>query len=169
MKTEILLAMKALAEIFPQTLTDQLVHLWCRLLSDLSDEELARGVTAFIRDPESEFFPKPGQIYGFARPQGDKEEEAALVVDRIFYALGAYGKDSLGEKRAKDKIGELGWSYVVNRGGWNSFGNDIKNDDLFTAKSQIRKSIMGFMQRERNDKTMLVNLRSLGISMKELK
>ena len=170
------MALKGLAEIYDKKITNDLMKIWNAVLQELTEEELAKGIKAYVLDPKHEFFPKPGQIYGLARPQGNKEEEAALIVDRIFFALSSYGKDSYGTRRAREKIGELGWLYIENQGGWDQFGSGVENDSVPTLKSQARKSIMGLIQRKRSDMPMtpeqenkVITLQSLGIEMKKLK
>lgn len=172
MREDILLAMKGLSEIYERKITDDLMSIWQSVLKDLSQEELAKGVEAYVLDPSRDFFPKPGQIYALARPQGNKEEEAALITDRIFACLSSHGKDDYGTKRAREKIGELGWMYIEQTGGWSKFGLELDNGDVPTMKSQARKSIMGLIQRKISDMSLPEqkprSLKSLGIEMKQL-
>lgn len=179
MRPDIVTTLLGLGQIYEKRITDELVQIWCNVLKEISPEELTTAVKAYVIDPKNVFMPKPGQIYGIARPQPDKEEEAALIVDRIFHALRSHGTDAYGTERAKDKIGEFGWNYILQVGGWHSFVGSVRSeDDVPIIKSQIRKSLMGLIQRQRNDIQLLQNesdsakllpLKSLGLEMKTLK
>lgn len=176
MKICILSALRGFAEIYDKPISDELQKIWTNVLSDLTQDELDRAVKAYILDPKNVFFPKPGQIYGLAKPQGDKEEEAALIADRIFTCLRDHGSDSFGTNRARTRIGELGWNAIQNQGGWDAFIRSvISESDVSTLKSQMRKSIMGLIQRERSGisgnvpNPNQVSIESLGVKMKELK
>jgi hypothetical protein len=175
MRADILLALKVLSVSYNKVIDDDTYLVWEAVLRDLTPLEIDKAVMAYSRDPENSFFPPPGKIYGLARPQGDKEEEASLIADRIFAALRAYGTDTLGTDRAHMKIGDLGWTYIENQGGWPTFVGSVRSDDdVPILKAQCRRSIMGLIQRKRSDIPLLpdtqpVTLKSLGLEMRQLK
>jgi len=174
MRADILKAMYGLGSVFKEKIDDNLIHIWCSVLKDLSPQELLMAVEVYCKDPENKFFPRVGQIYGLARPKPNFETEAQLLADRVYYAGCAYGADSEGIERARKKVGELGWKYIQNQGGFQKF-IDLINEmgDPGTIKSQIRKSVIGLMeQNERQTRMESLEhqsrdvLKKLGVEMK---
>jgi hypothetical protein len=175
MRRNIIFTLKGLTEIYDKVVSDELIEIWVSILKDLTPEELAKGVHAYVIGNHP-FFPKPGQIYVLARPQIDTDQEASLIADRIFSSIRSYGTDPLGTERARNKIGELGWQYIQNEAGWDSFSRSIKSeDDIPILKAQVRRSLMGLIERKKKDIDQPVaigepvrTLESLGIQMKQL-
>lgn len=174
-QTEMVAVMAWLTHIYNQEITDALSDTWYELLGHLSREEFARAIKEYVLDPESKFFPKPGQIMGIARPKVQPEEESSLVVDLIFSAVQSYGADPIGEARAKKKIGEIGWQWVQIQGGWaKAIQSCPDNDSIPIWRAQTRKSIMGLMAARGKDMRVVpeiaseAQLKQLGVEMKKL-
>jgi hypothetical protein len=175
-RRDIAITLAGLGQVYEKEITESLIQIWCALLGELTEEELNAAVKAYCLDPElSRFMPKPGQIFGLARPQIDREEEAAIVADSIFAAQRLYGADSVGTSRAQLKIGALGWEYIQAQGGWQVFWHSVTStDEVPILKSQVRKALMGLIHRQRSGMATSrpaleeVSLKSLGVELKTL-
>jgi hypothetical protein len=171
-RNDIVAAVLGFGIVFDRSIPDELVQIWINTLNELSPGEIAFATKAYLLDPKlCQSFPKPGQIFSLARPTENKEEQAALIVDRIIYAARSYGKDEFNKNRAKIKIGPIGWQFIEHQGGWDNFLKGlISEEDVLILKSQARKSIMGIMDQEKNaaNKEKIVTLESLGVKMKEI-
>lgn len=176
MRVTILNQLNGLAVIYDREVTKDLVDIWCAVLSDLSEEEIIAGVTTYVRN-DNPFFPKPGQIYALIRPQQNGEQEATLIAERIISQLGPNGGPSeFNAKRAKLRIGEIGWKYIQEyRNGWAAFSDSFDEDtNLETAKSQIRKGLMSLLIDKNASMTLLANgesqrnLASFGLEMRSI-
>jgi hypothetical protein len=174
-KNTLMIQLHGLARIFDQVVDAQLTAIWLTVLGELSDEELVAAVKLYCIDAESKFFPKPGQIYRLARPEFDTKEEAAIIADNIFAALRAYGTDSVGTERARLKIGEIGWNWIANSGGWDTFVNrGIEEEQVPVLQSQCRLAILGFLFKRKYDKESLQNetkvrsLKDFGLTIKSI-
>ena len=145
--------LKILIALHPNmNLSEDLIIAWNLILGDLSRQELADALETFLKSDQSKFFPKPGQLYALARPQPDLEGEAALLTDKIYYCLESYGSDAYGTERAKERIGELGWVYIQNLGGWTKFTTTVgmvEMSELGGEKARTRKSLMGILERQK--------------------
>jgi hypothetical protein len=166
-----------LGKIYDKDVNEDVLSIWFNALQEVTCEELARAVTAYIKQADSKFFPKPGEIYALAKGIVNLESEAALIADLVFQAQASYGCDITGTLRAEMKMGEIGWSYVKNCGGWETFVQSVRSyDDVSNMKSQARKSIQGLLERKRSgvpdrEQQKLENLevmKKLGLKMKDM-
>jgi hypothetical protein len=176
-ENEIMVTLRGLGTIYDKEISEDLLQIWCSVLQGVTSEELTRAVRVYVTAAENVFFPKPGQIHAIAKGIVDLESEAVQITDSIFYCLRSYGPDPLGIDRTKKKIGEIGWLYIQSIGGWEAFVISVRSeDDVPIIKSQVRKSIMGLLQRKRSgfpdrihEKLEAVEaFKRLGIKMKEL-
>jgi hypothetical protein len=161
-----------LSKIFDQNISDELVSIWSVVLGDLTDEELLKSVKAYCLDAESKYFPKPGQIYRLARPEMNTKEETAWISDQIFTSLRLYGTDAIGTERARHKIGEIGWAWIISCGGWASFVTSvISEEQVPTLKAQCRMALLGLMAKKKWEQENASNTRSLrdfGVVLKQI-
>lgn len=151
--------LEGLCQVYDKTMTPVLLELWQRMLSDFYEDEFHRAIKSYLIGRDGGFMPKPGQIYALARPEGDRESEASLMVEHMHLLLGTCGGDRDGVARAQSKLTEIGWAYVENMGGWSRFASEmqlIDEGDVLTAKSQARKAIMGLIDRKKSGKTLLL-------------
>jgi len=174
-KNTLMVQLHGLARIFDQVVDAQLTAIWLSVLGELSDEELVTAVKAYCLDAESKFFPKPGQIYRLARPEFDTKEEAAVIADHIFAALRAYGADSVGTAKARQKIGEIGWNWIINCGGWSTFVcRGIEEEQVPALQAQCRLAILGLLSKQKYDKeshsikNKVRSLKDFGLAMKAI-
>jgi hypothetical protein len=152
-----------LTQMYQQELSEEVLFIWYEVLKDLTEEEYRNALTLFLRSNE-EFFPKPGQIYQLARPKSDPKIEASLIADLIFAAVRKHGWDTVGIERAKREIGEIGWKYIKNCGGWETFVQSIISEDqVSTLKAQARMSLQGLIDKQNydNELAQLKNLKTL--------
>jgi hypothetical protein len=64
-KTEFLVALSSVAELFGKTLTDATIELWWSVLKDLPLEDIKSGFSRHLRDAErGRFMPAPADIIG---------------------------------------------------------------------------------------------------------
>lgn len=150
MKADILTAIRGLAANYGKELTPALIAIWCRALQDLTAQELDDAVQRYVLS-DSPFFPTVGQIYALARPKPDTDGEASLITDKVYYALESFGTDRYGTDRAREHIGEVGWIYIQNVGGWEKFSTTVgrmDNDSIPTNRAQTRKSIAAILNRK---------------------
>jgi hypothetical protein len=169
-----------LTKIYEQELTDELVDIWTTIFEGISEQEFIQGIVKYCLDPESKFFPKPGQIYSLIRPESDSNSQAALIADSIFTALRNYGADSIGKAKARSKIGEIGWQWVERIGGWQIFIESVVNEEQVpTLKAQCRMALKGLISKQKcNNNTMQIqncaspekqfNLIDLGVYLKNI-
>ncbi len=159
MRKDILMALRGLAEVYEKTLTEGLIKIWDRVLSDVSEEELASAVERYLKGPDSNFFPKPGTIYSLAKAIPDLETEAAWISEMIFTSVRLYGGDPIGTERARIKIGSVGWAYVISKGGWETIRTSVKSDDdIPIFQAQTRKALIGLIQRRNAGKDLIPKL-----------
>ena len=142
--------------IYRVEIQHELIVIWQEILRDLTLDELVRAVKIYNLDPElSKFMPRPGQIYGLAKPEPDKREEASLIADSIWTALTMYGEDKYNTNRAKLKIGPVGWEWIETQGGWSTFHRNYNQEDvnMGTTKAQIRNSVMGLIENGKRNRS----------------
>ena len=178
-KIELAKAMKALGELYDKQFSELLIDMWFSVLHDVTDQEFVNAIKAYVTDPKNVFFPKPAQILGLAKGVLDVESQASLIADNVFYCLRSYGTDQIGEERAKSRMGDVGWAYIKNGGGWATFVQSIKDEaDVPILKSQARKAIMGLLELKRSNRPIesdpiaieraQTQLSALGVSMKTI-
>ncbi len=173
MREDILTSLTGLACMFNVQLNKAAIDIWMRVLADLSPAEFQVALDKYLFDPQTgKYFPKPWQIYSIARPKRNEEDEAVLIVDNMLYSQRHYGPDSIGEKRAMQKIGPIGWVYIQNTGGWAAFVNSIlSEDDVPIVRAQLRRSITATLRSKQIDETNKItnekpmSLESLGVKL----
>lgn len=175
---EFLKAMKGLTIMYGKECPRELLALYEKVLKPLTVEQLVMAVALWIEDPKHVWFPLPAQLKAMVIIPPDREAEAALIVDRMCSAQSSYGVDSVGTERAQNKIGEVGWAVIEAKGGWQRFWNDLQKEGVDgTIRSQLRKSVMGMMDQQKQEQINRIalpngnpsrSLGSLGIKLPEL-
>jgi hypothetical protein len=161
-----------LCQIYDKTTNPLLFEVWFNVVCELSVKEFEWAVKEYMIRDKSRFMPLPGQIYSLARPEVDRDGEAQLLADRIFYTLGPCGEND--SAIAKEKLNDVQWAYIQNIGGWSTFARDMQltSDDMAILKSQARRAILNLLVKNKAGKSLLLDdepeLKQLGDSIKKL-
>ncbi len=161
-------AMKGLTVMYGKQCTPEMLELYETILRPLTVEQLVLAVRLWIEDPKHVFFPLPAQLKSMVVIKMDPENEAAMVVEQICYAQASYGTDSIGMERARKKIGELGWSLIEMKGGWNRFWHELQEGVDGTIKSQLRKALIGLMDQKKQGDVNKLALGDFGLKLPTL-
>lgn len=124
-----------LAIIYGKELSKEAIQVYFNALSDMSIEDFRRSTSLWLNSPTGAFFPTPGQLKATLSPSDD--QLAREAVSRIIKALSSFGGADNREK-AKNFIGELGWSVVSREGGWEEVCK-IDYANLRIAQAQWRE------------------------------
>jgi hypothetical protein len=177
-RVDILKAVAVLGEIYDRQISKELVEVWNMILEDLSPDEVNRGVKLFMSNPANKFFPKPAEILALARPTANVDEEANILANKIIGAISKIGPYRSAD--AKSLLGEVGWTIVQLRGGWEQLCI-VDNEQLGTLSAQLReiaKALLNKKKRGENITDVLkintqsenqTTLSQFGIQMRELK
>lgn len=80
------------------------IAVWCTLLQDVTDDQLLKLVSAYLRTPDVKFWPMPGKLLSFLEEvQNDQVDTADFAWGQVLAAIQQYGVSRLkledGEKR----------------------------------------------------------------------
>jgi hypothetical protein len=103
------------------TLTPQLVAMYDKHLSPLGYDRVCQALEQVMvergsRDP----FPSIKEIRGLVEPTLDPDAEAREIALRMVRAVRSCGDDEVGQRRAREMIGEEGWRLVQSEGGFSA-------------------------------------------------
>lgn len=153
MRESILEILALFAMNYGGNLEDVPKALWEAVLHDLTDEEIKEGGIRYLRSGNP-FFPKPGQIYEIIRPQSNLEDEASVVVDKIFSEIAKcdYNTERGCEKTLRS-VDAIGQEFFRLNGGVFAYIKSFKTgDSLSVAKGQARRTVEGLLRKNLKDK-----------------
>ena len=165
MKSDLILeSLYRLAALYDYDVPDEIIPLWQSTLSELTIEELKLSIKLYVLSNQP-FFPRPGQLYSLIKKPIEVKTQASNIADSIFSSVRLYGSDKVGTARARLKIGDIGWQYILNNGGWVLFIESVSSEEVVpTMKAQARISIEGLITqniRDREISQQSENLKSL--------
>jgi hypothetical protein len=138
--------LESLAIFYNLRLNDTVIEIFMACLQELTSQEVKVGFEKYMKSADSKFFPRPGQIYELARPKLSARAQASLVADTIFALInGPY--DATGTEKARQKIGEVGWIWVKQMGGWQVLCQSITCfSQVPIMKAQCRDAIAALIE-----------------------
>jgi hypothetical protein len=153
MKSELIVeSLYALAALYDYEVPEEIIPIWQAALSDLTIEELNLAIKLYVLSNQP-FFPKPGQLYSLIKNPFEVKTQASNIADSIFTSVRLYGSDKVGTARARLKIGDIGWQYILNNGGWELFIESVSSEEVVpTMKAQARISIEGLITQNIRDR-----------------
>lgn len=133
--------LSALGETFDREISDALAEVYSRALSDLTDDELDRGMGLVIRN--CRFFPKPVEILEYARGGAAPAKDRALLAFHSVYD-GASAYSSI-------KLDPVTAATIEAMGGWPAFCRPEQDEhwhrkefvDLWVAYDRQRETLGG--------------------------
>lgn len=102
-----------------QPMQDSVLAMYVEDVDDLDYGSVRRALLQLRRDPRRRTMPLPAEVRALVAPAQSSpgpEAEANLVAGRIVHAVGRFGYMQGSEARAA--LGELAWSIIVAKGGW---------------------------------------------------
>jgi len=131
----------ALAEIYGATLTKLAIKSYHMALEEISQKKVNEIFKEILEDDSIKFMPKPGELHGMAKPKLNPKDKAIMSMERIKNAITKFGWPD--PEGARNFLNETEWNLITNRGGWNAFCSEPRNnihDPMIYA--QTRESLL---------------------------
>ena len=139
-----LLALANMTQHF--TLTKDLIEIYINHLSPLGFEKLSSALDVIIADRSSrDAFPSIKEIRAIIKPVVDERSEAVFISNRIWSAIDRFGWSN--HREAKLFLGELGWTVVLEAGGWGVVCSDANSSEPTAMKAQLRELALSTISR----------------------
>lgn len=116
MSTKVAKEVMLTAMFYGKELEDEQIKMFVELFNDFPKEAVVQAYKLYRSDSKNKFMPYPAQIIGLLDPELEPEEEARLIAGRITESITKFGWCS--SSKAREYIGEIGWSVVESWGGW---------------------------------------------------
>jgi len=137
------------ANYYQRTLNQPVLEMYLEDLEGHDEEKVVRAYKAYRKDPKNKTFPLPAQIIDIMNPQVSVDAQAQEIAGRITESISRFGY--VGGAKAKEFIGEIGWSVVQRFGGWAEICRDhgvsiqpgqffAQSRDMIKAKIEIQKA-----------------------------
>jgi hypothetical protein len=128
----------ATASYYSQNMTDDVLLLYVEDLQDLDIDAVEHAYQVYRRNPKNTRAPLPAVIRQLVDPDDtvDEADQGREAASRIWAALSRFGAHDW--ERAREYIGELGWSVVQMNGGWSSLCASTLLENQTTHLAQWR-------------------------------
>lgn len=143
-ETQFKAEMHALGVAFNRTITDDHLTLYWSALSDLTDEEFARGVMVAVN--EERYWPAPATLRLFARPEIPLTGEAGKAFEAI-NGLGVYDPEGYRWSRhtIRERLGPAalaGFDAIGGEAAWSTGSYTFRRKDFVTEFVAYRREEM---------------------------
>lgn len=116
---------------------------------DVGSQRIIQAIIDYKKDPKNKAFPSPSVLHGYLRPIVSTDAQAQEIAGRITESISRFGY--VGGVKAREYIGEIGWSVVQRFGGWAEVCRDhgvsiqpgqffAQTRDMIKAKIEIDKA-----------------------------
>jgi hypothetical protein len=129
-------------KLYDKDISFDLAKLVIEDLRDLNAEDCFAAIISFRKNPKNKFWPKASDVRGIVVPEISDESLAEQAAKKIPEAIKKFGWPQPNEARAF--IGEIGWSFIMSRGGWTNVCQNLGSEwdiGIFHAQArQVAKS-----------------------------
>lgn len=137
------------ANYYQRTMNSQILEMFLEDLEGYDEESVVEAYRAYRKDPRNKTFPLPAQIIEIMNPRVSTDSQAQEIAGRITESISRFGY--VGGVKAREYIGEIGWSVVQRFGGWAEVCRDhgvsiqpgqffAQTRDMIKAKIEIDKA-----------------------------
>ena len=138
---------------YRQNISDQVLKMYVYDTKDFTIDEMRKAFEIYRNSSESNFFPLPGSLKRMIRPEPNEEDESLELASIIFEAVKKFGY--INPTKAREFIGELGWSVLEGFGSWAHFCQLLSVENQGIIRAQIRDSAKAKLRRAKAGRTEL--------------
>jgi len=135
-KAKLAQTIAATAYLYDRRLPTEAIEIMVEDLCDLPIDRVIAAFAQYRRTATYRAFPTPGQIRDLITPGTDDDSVARDAAAKIVTAVSTYGWNNA--TRAREFMGELAWSVVVQQGGWVNICETLTHDNVGIMQAQWR-------------------------------